>query len=228
LVIRFTSDDLDYLVRTAKKGFSSLSLASVASLAYGMGIIAIEVLGDADQASRSFATCIDAVRRWLKIGHSPNHHLLSLARESHINRLISLARNHPDEAQREALAGFDLVDIDRNYVVARVLVEAVANGHDAAVKTLAQVCAGGVDNLIACDATADRVAGQDALYTLAGMNERDGAVEVAAEFYIRCIEGCFASPTVAGHEVTLIREARDALSRLGAPRHPIADDFLSP
>ncbi len=227
LVIRFTSDDLDYLVRTAKNPASSLSLASVASLAYGMGIIAIEVLGDADQASRSFATCIDAVRKWLSVGFLPNPHLLSLARESHINRLISLARINPDKAQREALSGFDLVDIDRNYVVARVLVEAVANGHDAAVKTLAQVCAGGVDNLIARDATADRVAGQDALFMLAGMSERDGAVETAGDFYVRCIEGCFASPTVADHEVTLIREASEALSRLGAPRHAMADDFLS-
>jgi 2-polyprenyl-3-methyl-5-hydroxy-6-metoxy-1,4-benzoquinol methylase len=227
LVIRYGSDDLDHLVRKARKGFSSLSLASVASLAYGMGIVALEVLGDAHQAARSFGTCIDAVRKWLDVGLPPNYLLLSLVRESYINRLVSLARIKPDDAQREALAGFDLVDIDRNYVVARVLVEAVANGHDAAVKTLAQVCAGGVDNLIACDATADRVAGQDALYTLAGMNERDGAVEVAAELYIRCIEGCFASPTVADHEVTLIRGAREALSRLGAPRHAMADDFLS-
>ena len=227
LVIRYGSDDLDRLVRKARKGFSSLSLASVASLAYGMGIIALEVLGDAHQAARSFGTCIDAARKWLDVGLPPNYHLLSLVRESYINRLISLARTKPDEAQREALAEFDLVDLDRNYLVARVLVESVANGHDAEVQTLAEACLGGVDRLIASDVLADRVAGQDALYMLAGMSERGGAVEDAANLYVRCIDACFASPTVAHHEITLIREANEALSRLGVPLHPIAEDFLS-
>jgi 2-polyprenyl-3-methyl-5-hydroxy-6-metoxy-1,4-benzoquinol methylase len=227
LVIRYKSADLDHLVRNATGGASSLSLSTVASLSYGMGIIALHVLGDANQASSSFATCIDAVRKWLRIGLAPNYHLLSLAREAHINRLISLARDKPDEAQQEALSDFDLVDIDRNYVVARVLVEAVSNGHDASVPLLAEACLSSVDNLLASDVEADRVAGQDALYMLAGMSERNNSVELATDLYVRCIDGCFSSPTVADHEVTLIRGASLALSRLGAPPHPTADDFLA-
>jgi hypothetical protein len=147
-------------------------------------------------------------------------------RESHINKLISLARNNPNEAQRGALSDFDLVDIDRDYVIARVLVEAIANGHDAEVPLLARACVSAANNLIASDVDADRVAGQDALYMLAGMSERAGAVEVATDLYVRCIDGCFASPTVADHGVTLIRGSSLALSRLGAPLHPLADDFL--
>jgi len=226
LVIRYKSDDLDYLVRSATKGASSLSLSSVASFSYGMGIISLLVSGDAEQASRSFSTCIDSVRKWLSLGLPPNYHLLSLVRESHLNRLVSLARNNPAEAQRGALSDFDLVDIDRDYVVARVLVEAVANGHDAAVPLLAKACVSAVDNLIASDVDADRVSGQDALYMLAGMSERAGAAEMATDLYVRCIDACFASPTVADHGVTLIRGSSTALSRLGAPSHPIADDFL--
>lgn len=217
LVIRYKSDDLDYLVRNATSGASSISLSSVASLSYGMGIIDLLVSGDPEQASQRFATCIDAVRKWLSLGLPPNLHLLSLARESHINRLIALARNNPEEAQRCVLSDFDLVEINRNYLAARVLVEAVANGHDSAVTLLAEICVGTVDNLIASDVDAERVAGQDALYMLAGMRERAGETKAAIDLYVRCIEGCFASPTVADHEVTLIRGARLALARLGAP-----------
>jgi hypothetical protein len=130
-----------------------------------------------------------------------------------------LARNNPDEAQRCVLSDFDLVEIDRNYLAARAFVEAVANGHDSKVPLLAEICVGTVDDLIASAVDAERVAGQDALYMLAGMSERAGERKAAIEFYVRCIEGCFASPTVADHEVTLIRGARLALSRLGAP-HP--------
>jgi 2-polyprenyl-3-methyl-5-hydroxy-6-metoxy-1,4-benzoquinol methylase len=227
LVIRYGSDDLDNLVRTARVGISSLALSSVASLAYGMGIMALEVSDDPEQAARSFETCINSVRKWLDVGLPPNYHLLSLVRESYINRLVSLARIKPDDAQREALAGFDLIDIDRNYVVARVLVESVAHGHDSEVQTLAEACLGGVDRLISRDDPAERVAGQDALYMLAGMSERQGAIDAAANLYVRCIDGCFASPTGAAHEVTLIRESSDALSRLGVSRHLTAEDFLS-
>ena len=218
LDIRYKSDDLDYLVRNATKGTSSLSLPSVASLSYGMGIFALHVSGDADQASRSFSTCIDSVRKWLSLGLQPNYHLISLVRESHINRLISLARNRPDEAQSGALSSFDLVDIDQKYLVARVLVEAVANGHDAAVPMLAKSCVSAIDDLVASDVDTNRVAGQDALYTLAGMSERAGAVEAATDLYVRCIDACLASQPIADHGVTLIRGSRIALSRLGAPR----------
>jgi 2-polyprenyl-3-methyl-5-hydroxy-6-metoxy-1,4-benzoquinol methylase len=226
LNLRYGSGDLGHLVREATTGSSSLSLSSVASLAYGLGIIALLAQDDAEKASQDFATSIDAVRKWLRLGLPPNYHLLSIARESRINQLIALARFNAEDAQSAVSNDFDLVDIDRNYLAARVLVEAVSRGYDDSVRGLAQVCGDSVDDLIASESGVDRVAGQDALYMLAGMNERDGAVEAASGLYVRCIEACFASSTVASHEITLIHAANEALCRLGHEPHTLAQEFL--
>ncbi|CAB4558001.1 unannotated protein [freshwater metagenome] len=225
LKLKYGTDNLNQLVADAKAGSTVIALPTVTSLAYGEGVIALLGTRDAHEASIKFQTSIDSVRKWLSLGAPPNPHLLSLARESFVNRLIALARIKPDVAQRDALATFDLVDVRRPYLAARVLVEAVAHGHDGAVGRLARECLESVHQLTASSDDAERVAGQDALFMLAGMNERAGAVDSAIELYERCIGACLNSPAVVAHEISLIRHSNAALDRLDRANH-VASEFL--
>jgi hypothetical protein len=142
-----------------------------------------------------------------------------MVEQARITRLLALARCAPEEAEREAL-NQDATGSAPGYLVARTLVEAVAHGHESSIGRLLSAGRTSAPNLALSNQPAERIAGQDALFMMANVCERNAQLADAVELYAACLTSCLAESTQMSHEIDLIRQSHLGLKRCGAPEAP--------
>ena len=214
----FGTQDFDAFIRHPSFETGSMALPTIASLSYGDGILSLLDDGNATRAAESFAMTCAAVNAWHGIGVPQNLGLTNMAREAHLNRLVSLARVRPVEAARDALSDYVPHGTPfHDYLLARVVVEGIAVGHAHKMTKLIATCRPRLEKLAASDDRTYRIAAQDALFMMAGDFERSGLGSHAVNFYEKCVEACLREALLGRHEIALLRHSVTALERLGSP-----------
>jgi hypothetical protein len=219
MTLRFDGFDIDVILAKAQPSIRSSLFPLMVSICYDLGMISL--LGDNDPltAAKHFSSSIAAGEAWFAAGGVQFLALVNMVEQARITRLLALARCAPEEAEREAL-NQDATGPAPAYLVARTLVEAVAHGHESSIGRLLSAARISAPNLALSDQPAERIAGQDALFMMANVCERNADRADAVELYAACLKSCLAESTQMSHEIDLIRQSHLGLKRCGAPEAP--------
>jgi SAM-dependent methyltransferase len=219
MTLRFDGFDIDVILAKAQPSIRSSLFPLMVSICYDLGMISL--LGDNDPltAAKHFSSSIAAGEAWFAAGGVQFLALVNMVEQARITRLLALARCAPEEAEREAL-NQDATGPAPGYLVARTLVEAVAHGHESSIGRLLSAARISAPNLALSDQPAERIAGQDALFMMANVCERNADRADAVELYAACLKSCLAESTQMSHEIDLIRQSHLGLKRCGAPEAP--------
>lgn len=219
MTLRFDGFDIDAPLANEKPSIRSTLFPLMVSISYNLGMISL--LGDDDPltAAKHFSSSLAAGEAWFAAGGAQFLALVNMVEQARITRLVALARCSPEEAERESL-NQDATGPAPGYLAARTLVEAVAHGHESSIGELLSAARTSAPNLVLSDQPAERIAGQDALFMMANVCERNAELADAAELYGACLRSCLAESTQMSHEIDLIRESHLGLKRCGVPEAP--------
>ncbi len=192
---------------------------SLPGAAFAMGMLELLHRDDPERAAAFFLLARDTARRWLSVVETPDLDTVDIRYQSEYHRLIALARFDAAQAASGALelrAALDESARDADLTVrvaqARIFIETVARGADAASGALASTIAADTAELASSPDAAVRAAGLDGMYSLGIAAIRSGDAGTGLSWLQRCRSECSALGPGDTHAVQLAGLCDSALS----------------